>query len=197
MTDRSTPCCSRSMATELRSFSPSLPQQKSDLFRPVQILKGTFEGGGAKGGASLSVATPTGPEQVPIWLTFAIGTTSLFVPFEGEYSCHGDDCKLVGAALENVPLWSETPYLRKGDTLMLTGNNKGQMDGSLRPATREVFSEGRRTRKCSTACILMKNNSSYLTPNVLGARQQRPDFCLPALARSERSLFAVAPRAKV
>jgi hypothetical protein len=125
----------------LRSFSPSLPHQQNDLFQPVQSFIGTFEGGGTKGTAKLTFTTGTGPEVAQAWLTFVVGTNSLFVPFQGEYSCDASNCKLTGTSLENVPSWSSTPYFRKGDRMTLSGKPHESMEGALQPATREVFKE--------------------------------------------------------
>jgi hypothetical protein len=71
-----------------------------------------------------------------------VGTNSIFVPFEGEYGCDKEKCDWKGAALENAPVWSKTPYFRKGDRLLLSGKQNADLEGSLQPATREVFQEG-------------------------------------------------------
>ena len=70
-----------------RSFSPSLPQQKAGIFQPAHMLSGTFEGGGTKGAVKIKFTTGAGPDLAQAWLTFVVGTTSLYVPFQGEYTC--------------------------------------------------------------------------------------------------------------
>lgn len=125
----------------MRSFSPSLPQQKSQVYGPGETLNGTFEGGGVKGNVKLMFTPGEGAQTAKAWLAFLVGTKSLYVPVQGDYSCNDDKCTLRGTVAENVPSWSASPYFRKGDRLELDGKRHGNLEGALQPATREVFSQ--------------------------------------------------------
>jgi hypothetical protein len=122
----------------IRSFTPSLPQQSNATFAPFKTRAGTFEGGGVKGSVKLSSSAIDG-KSTNIWLTFVLGANSLYVPIEGEYSCNGDTCSLKGRVIDQVPLFSSTPYFRKGDLVELTGKNDEKLSGSLTSESKEVF----------------------------------------------------------
>lgn len=126
----------------LRSFSPSLPPQQSGLVGPVVRMSGTFQGGGAQGSVKLVYTTGDGSELKQGWLNFAVGTKSLFVPFEGEVVCKNGSCSLRATCLDDVPIGSKAPYFRKGDSLELSGNADGELKGSIKPAAPEVFKTG-------------------------------------------------------
>ena len=126
----------------LRSFSQSLPQQRNERFQPVTSMIGNFEGGGTQGTVKLAFTTGSGVDLAEAWLAFVVGINSLFVPFQGEYSCDRDKCKLTATSLESIPVWSPTPYFRKGDRLVLEGKADAELQGSLQPVAREVFREG-------------------------------------------------------
>lgn len=126
----------------LRSFSSSLPQQRNDLFPAVIRWDGTFEGGGTQGAAKLAYSFSSGGSLSDAWISFVVGRTLLYVPFEGEFRCEGDQCKLTATCTEVVPLLSPNPYFRKGDRLLLQGKKGGGLEGSLGSETREVFKDG-------------------------------------------------------
>lgn len=126
----------------LKSFSSSLPQQRNDLFPGMVRWEGTFEGGGTQGGTRLIYTIPNGGNLSEGWLAFVVGRTQLFVPFEGNMQCDGDQCKLTATCTETVPLLSNTPYFRKGDRLVLQGKKGGGFEGTLVAEVREVFKDG-------------------------------------------------------
>jgi hypothetical protein len=126
----------------LRSFSSSLPQQRNDLFPAVIRWDGSFEGGGTQGAAKLAYSFSAGGSLSDAWISFVVGRTLLYVPFEGEFRCDGDQCKLTATCTEVIPLLSSNPYFRKGDRLLLQGKKLGGLDGSLTAETKEVFKDG-------------------------------------------------------
>jgi hypothetical protein len=126
----------------LKSFSSSLPQQRNDLFPAVVRWDGTFEGGGTQGAAKLAYSLSSGGALSDTWIAFVVGRTLLYVPFEGEIRCEGEQCKLTATGTETVPLLSSTPYFRKGDRLLLQGKKGAGFEGSLGAETREVFKDG-------------------------------------------------------
>jgi hypothetical protein len=126
----------------VRSFAPSLPQQRSDIYEPTQIIKGNFEGGGGQGPAAISLRTLKNTSAKEGWLTFLVGTNSFYIPFQGEHTCKEDECRLGANVLENVPSWAAAPYFRKNDRLTLSGKAGGELIGTLQPATKEVFKGG-------------------------------------------------------
>jgi hypothetical protein len=123
----------------LRSFAPSLPQQEHSIFQSVASMGGTFNGGGAEGAARLTIVKDDTAAASEAWLNFVVGANTLYVPFQGEYSCSGDKCTLSALATENIPVGSATPYFRKGDKLSLAGKIGGDLDGKIQPAAPEVF----------------------------------------------------------
>jgi hypothetical protein len=126
----------------LKSFSPSLPQQHSDPFPAVVRGEGTFDGGGTQGAAKLAYSLSDGGSLSDGWISFVVGRTLSYVPFEGEFRCDGELCKLVATCTETIPLLSSTPYFRKGDRLLLQGKKGLSFEGSLGAETREVFKDG-------------------------------------------------------
>lgn len=128
-----------SSGAHVRSFATSLAQQEGDAFDPAKTMRGIFEGAGsARGSVKLALVTRK-DSAARAWLTFVLGTGSLAVPFEGEYSCGKDECTLKARALENIPIQSTTPYFRKDDQLVLSGTLEGEYEGEITPAGREVF----------------------------------------------------------
>lgn len=126
----------------LRSFSPSLPQQRNETFPPVVRWEGNFDGGGTQGSAKLSYTTSPGANLSDAWVSFSVGRTLLHVPFEGEIRCENEQCKVTATSSESIPLLSATPYFRKGDRLQLQGKNGVGFEGSLGSETREIFKDG-------------------------------------------------------
>jgi hypothetical protein len=126
----------------LRSFSSSLPQQRNDLFPQVTRMDGVFEGGGARGSAKLVLIPSKGASVADGWLAFAVGRTPVFVPFQGDYQCNTNECKLTATCTESIPALSMSPYFRKDDRLVLTGKNEAALEGTLQADAREVFREG-------------------------------------------------------
>jgi hypothetical protein len=127
--------------SHLISFSSSLPQQRSDLYPPIQRFEGIFEGGGTQGSVKLSLATTKGGILTEGWLAFLTGRNPLYVPFQGEHRCEGDVCKLTAATTESIPALSSAPYFRKGDRILLQGRGS-RFEGTLQAEAREVFKEG-------------------------------------------------------
>ena len=126
----------------LKSFSPSLPQQRNEQFPAVVRWDGTFEGGGTQGAAKLAYSLSEGGSLSDAWISFVVGRTLLYLPFEGELRCEGEQCKLVATCTETIPLLSSIPYFRKGDRLLLQGKKGSGFEGSLGAETREVFKDG-------------------------------------------------------
>jgi hypothetical protein len=133
----------------LKSFSPSLPQQDHFLFPPVLRVNGVFEGGKAQGSVKLALFNPNQVDVADGWLAFSVGREALYVPFQGEYRCNGDDCRLAATCSETVPLQSSNPYFRKGDKIRLSGKKGRSLEGSLEADGREVFKDGNQTVKYS------------------------------------------------
>jgi hypothetical protein len=104
------------------------------------VTTGTFDGGGIKGSAKLSLAMKNA-EAADMWLTFKVGANTLYVPMEGEYLCTATDCKLNGRIIENVPMLSPNPYFRKGDKVPVAGKQGEKLTGSLTSETKEVFKQ--------------------------------------------------------
>jgi len=126
----------------LKSFSSSLPQQRNELFPAVTRWDGTFEGGGTQGASKLAYSISSGGGLSDAWIAFGVGRTLLYVPFEGELRCEGEQCKVTATCTEAIPLLSSTPYFRKGDRLLLQGKKNVAFEGSLGAETREVFKDG-------------------------------------------------------
>ncbi|MHC2708399.1 hypothetical protein ACVIWV_007692 [Bradyrhizobium diazoefficiens] len=154
----------------LRSFAPSLPQQRNATFQPARVLNGTFEGGGTKGTAKLMI-TPmvAGTELAQCWVTFVAGSKYLFVPFQSEYICNGSECKLVGEGLEKVPFWATNPYFRKGDRLTLASTRNGGLDGLVQSASQELF-EPTKTPDAQSVPPKLKNPDVQSVPPKLDAQ---------------------------
>jgi hypothetical protein len=127
---------------QLKSFSPSLPQQPNDLFPAVVRLDGAFDGGGTQGSAKIAYSLSSGGALTEAWLSFIVGRTVLYVPFEGELHCEGEQCKVTGTCAETIPLLASTPYFRKGDHVALQGKKGLGFDGTLTSETKEVFKDG-------------------------------------------------------
>jgi hypothetical protein len=106
------------------------------------LLKGTFEGGGGKGAATVSFNPTRSGAIEQGWVTFLAGSSSYYIPMKGEYSCADKDCKLTAVALENVPYWAANPFFRKNDRIALTGKDGGELQGAISPANKEVFKGG-------------------------------------------------------
>jgi hypothetical protein len=130
-----------SSGAHVQSFALSLPKQTDNIYSNLNIMNGSFEGGGIKGSVKLAFTT-TNERQVKAWLAFIVGPTVLYVPIEGSYACVQDNCTLKGTAVENVPLQSVAPYFRKGDQLVLKGTGKEKLDGTLSAEAAEVFKGG-------------------------------------------------------
>jgi hypothetical protein len=104
-------------------------------------MDGLFEGGGTKGSAKLSMSSSKGSAAAEGWIVFTVNTTPLFVPFEGEYECADNECKLSGTCSSDVPALSNNPYFRKGDRLVLAGKSESLLEGSIQSDAREVFKD--------------------------------------------------------
>jgi hypothetical protein len=130
----------------LRSFSSSLPAQKSDPYSSVTRLEGTFEGGNSQGAARISYFAASVAQTVG-WVTFVIGRTQLYLPFEGSLDCDGDQCKLSASASESVPTLAQSPYFRKGDRIILQGKKDARFEGSVTSEAKEVFKDGNQEAK--------------------------------------------------
>jgi hypothetical protein len=125
----------------VQSFLLSLPQQRTGEFLPTINVDGKFEGGGTKGAAKLRIAQVRGTPASDIWVTFIAGTSSLYVPFEGTYSCVNDTCTLKATCLENIPFGSASPYFRKGDNLTLSGKPNSKLEGAVKSEAPETFKD--------------------------------------------------------
>jgi hypothetical protein len=130
-----------SSGARVQSFALSLPKQTDNVYSSLNIMNGSFEGGGIKGSVKLAFAM-TNEHQAKAWLAFIVGPTVLYVPIEGSYSCVQDNCTLKGAAVDNVPLQSTTPFFRKGDQLVLKGKGNERLDGTLSAEAAEIFKGG-------------------------------------------------------
>jgi hypothetical protein len=130
----------------LKSFSSSLPAQKSDPYSSLARLEGTFEGGNSQGAARISYTAPNLSETVG-WVTFVLGRNQLYLPFEGSMECEGEQCKLSANASESVPLLAQSPYFRKGDRISLQGKKDTRFEGSVTTESKEVFKEGNQEAK--------------------------------------------------
>jgi hypothetical protein len=86
----------------LKAFSSSLPAQRSDPYARVVRLEGTFEDGNSQGAARIFYSAPNAAQTVG-WVTFVIGRTQLYLPFEGSLDCEGEQCKLLANASESFP----------------------------------------------------------------------------------------------
>jgi hypothetical protein len=148
--DRNTPLESKekmiltfflSSGAHVQSFALSLPKQTDNVYSSLNIMNGSFEGGGIKGSVKLAFTT-TNEQQTRAWLAFIVGPTVLYVPINGTYSCAQDNCTLKGTAVDNVPLQSTAPFFRKGDQLVLKGTGKEKLDGALSAEAAEVFKGG-------------------------------------------------------
>jgi hypothetical protein len=126
----------------LKSFSPSLPQQEAHLFPAAIRLDGVFEGGGTQGPLKLALFAVKQGNGADGWLAFNVGRETLYVPFQGEYHCSGNDCHLNATCDESVPPQSPTPYFRSGDRIVLSGKSGSSLEGSLQAAGHEVFNGG-------------------------------------------------------
>lgn len=125
-----------------KSFASSLPQQRGDAFAAVKRMEGSYSGGGTEGAAKFSLVATRDGTASDGWLSLLVGRTSLFVPFNGEFQCSGDECKLDAAVSEAVPALSSSPFFRKGDRLRLAGKAAGEMTGAIQAEAREVFKDG-------------------------------------------------------
>jgi hypothetical protein len=76
------------------------------------------------------------------WVAFNVGREQLYVPFEGQYTCTADECRLTADCTMSVPPEAAAPYFRKGDRIVLSGEAGRALEGSLRADSREVFEEG-------------------------------------------------------
>lgn len=130
-----------SNGASVKSFALSLPKQGTSIYSGVSVLSGSFEGGGIKGSVKLAITT-TNDQSAKAWLSFFVGTTVLYLPVDGNYSCSQAKCAFKGTALDNVPLLSSSPYFRKGDQINLAGNILEKMEGSLNADTSEIFNGG-------------------------------------------------------
>ena len=101
-----------------------------------------FRGGGTQGAAKLAYSLSSGGSLSDAWISFVVGRTLLYVPFEGEFRCEGELCKLTATCTETIPLLSSTPYFRKRDRLLLQSKKGAGFEGSLGAETREVFKDG-------------------------------------------------------
>jgi hypothetical protein len=126
----------------VQSILLSLPQQRIGEFLPALNIAGTFEGGGTKGAAKLRVTQVRGVPASDVWVTFIAGSSSLHVPFEGNYTCANDTCTIKATCLENIPFGSTSPYFRKGDNLTLTGKMNGKLEGAVKSEAPETFKDG-------------------------------------------------------
>jgi hypothetical protein len=120
----------------LKSFSASLPVQERFLFLPAARMDGVYDGGGRQGSAKLALFHTKQDNLANGWLVFNVGQFSLYVPFQGEYSCDGQDCHLKATCSElvslSVPPQSPRPYFRVGDKIVLNGSARS-LGGSLEP----------------------------------------------------------------
>jgi hypothetical protein len=130
--------CNFITGREFARSPPHCPNKRNGSFSPLKTRMGTFEGGGVKGAVKLSFSAANG-KSTDIWLSFVLGPSALYVPIEGEYSCSGDNCKLEGRVIEQIPLLSSTPYFRKGDLITLSGKNGEKLAGTLKSESKEVF----------------------------------------------------------
>jgi hypothetical protein len=126
----------------LLSFSPSLPQQQHRLYPPPTKMDGSYEGGGTQGTSKLSLFVASQGGGGEGWVAFNVGREQLYVPFEGQYTCTADECRLTADCTTSVPPEAAAPYFRKGDRIVLSGKNGRALEGSLRADSREVFKEG-------------------------------------------------------
>ena len=121
----------------LKSFSPSLPEQEGRIYSKALRMDGGFEGCGSKGSAKLALFTAERGETTKGWLAFNMGPKMLYVPLEGAYRCSGGGCELKAEGNQSVPPRSKTPYVRKGDKIVLSGKLGEGLEGSLEPPTPE------------------------------------------------------------
>jgi hypothetical protein len=127
----------------LKSFSSSLPQQQNFLFPETKRMDGTFEGGGTQGTVKLAVFAAKQGNIADGWLAFNVARETLYVPFQGDFQCEGEACTLSASCTESVPPESPNPYIRKGDRVRLSGKTQRSLEGSIEPAGREVFKDGK------------------------------------------------------
>jgi hypothetical protein len=121
----------------IRSFSSSLPQQTGNSFTAMKTRSGTFDGGGVKGAAKLSLATSDG-KSANIWLTFTRGPNSFYLPLDGNYSCSGEACAFAGRVTSPIPLLASKPYFREGDQVDLRKSDD-KLVGTLKSESKEIF----------------------------------------------------------
>jgi hypothetical protein len=125
----------------VKSFSPSLPQQDNFLYPPAMRMEGTFDGGGAQGAVKLAIFAAKQGNAADGWLAFNVGRDMLYIPFQGEYRCGGEDCRLVATCTESVPPQAPNPYFRRGDKIVLNGKPERAFAGVLQAEAREVFKD--------------------------------------------------------
>ncbi len=125
----------------LKSFSPSLPQQDNFLFPQAMRMDGVFDGGGAQGSLKLALFAAKQGNVANGWLAFNVGRDVLYVPFQGEYRCEGQDCHLNATCTESIPPQSLNPYFRKGDSIVLSGKRGSTFEGFLQSDASEVFKD--------------------------------------------------------
>jgi hypothetical protein len=130
----------------LKSFSSSLPAQSNDPYSSITRLEGTFEGGNSQGSARIFYSTPSKSQTVG-WVTFVVGRSQLYLPFDGSLECEGELCKLSASASESVPPMLQSPYFRQGDRISLQGKKDISFEGSLKTEAKEVFKEGNQEAK--------------------------------------------------
>jgi hypothetical protein len=126
----------------LESFAPSLPQQEHYLYPAALRMDGSFEGGGTQGSTKLALFTTKQGNIAEGWLSFDVARNTIYMPFQGEYSCVDGKCRLNATCAQSVPPQSLTPYFRKGDKIVLDGKVGGTLEGSLQADSREVFKGG-------------------------------------------------------
>jgi len=126
---------------QLDSFASSLSQQGQYLYPPALRMDGSFEGGGTEGSAKFALFSPKEGNFADGWFAFNTGRETLYVPFQGEYHCAAEECRLVATCSQTVPPESSSPYFRKGDRVLLTGGPSHSFEGSLQADSPEVFKD--------------------------------------------------------
>ncbi len=125
----------------MKAFSPALPDQGINdlvpLYPKATRIDGAFEGCGAKGSAKLTLFSEKQSSSADGWLAFALSNETLYVPFEGRYTCPDGKCLLKAECNQSVPPHARTPYFRKGDKIALTGTLGQELEGALEPAATE------------------------------------------------------------